>query len=117
MDFIGAAGAETGADAHMLNADSGGPTFQLIERNWRLVGSHSESEEARGGFVTEGNRGWDVRLWNHREWIRTNCENLLPEPSSFATLGLLFGGFALRMRKRKARNATISTGTGERTLR
>lgn len=100
MDFIGAAGRETGADAHMLNADSGGPTFQLIDRTWGLVGSHSESEEAMGGLITEGNRQWDVRLWNHRAWIRENCANLVPEPSSFAVLGLLFGGLAARKRRK-----------------
>ncbi|HRI42690.1 MAG TPA: hypothetical protein PLL78_01225 [Fimbriimonadaceae bacterium] len=101
MDFIGNAGAETGADAHFLNADSGGPTFQRIDNHWRLIGSHGESEQTREGRITEGNRQWDVLLWEHRQWINTNCENLLPEPSTFLVLGGLFIGTMSRFLRRR----------------
>lgn len=102
MDFIGNAGAETGADAHFLNADSGGPTFQRVRDRWNLIGSHGESEQTREGRITEGNRQWDVLLWEHRQWINTNCENLLPEPSTVLVLGgmlVAMAGKALRRRR------------------
>jgi hypothetical protein len=99
LDFHPARGVPMSADAHILGMDSGGPTFQFKEREWRLVGLHSESEERPDRTVPEGARQWDVHLFTYREWVQTTCNQIIPEPTTI--LSLLSGSMLLLFRRRK----------------
>lgn len=81
MQFAPQAGAPTSGESHTLDADSGGPTFQDIGGEWRLVGVHSESDIVAGApnYVREGNKQWDVRLAEYSEFIKTSTRAALGE--------------------------------------
>lgn len=101
MDFrLDGKGMPIAADSHSLNGDSGGPTFQVQDGQWRLVGIMGESEQTARGTIIEGADMWDVRVATYEEWITATC-NSVPEPG---TLCALFAGVgAVLLRKGKGR--------------
>ncbi|MEW5882675.1 MAG: PEP-CTERM sorting domain-containing protein [Armatimonadota bacterium] len=100
MDFrLDGKGRPIAADSHSLNGDSGGPTFQVQDRQWRLVGIMGESEQTARGTIIEGADMWDVRVATYEEWITATC-NAVPEPG---TLVVLVGGVGALLFRRGSR--------------
>jgi hypothetical protein len=101
MDFrLNGEGNPIAADSHSLNGDSGGPTFQVQNNRWVLVGIMGESEQTARGTVPEGSRMWDVRVATYEQWITETC-NAVPEPGTI--LALVSGLGTLWFRSRRGR--------------
>lgn len=100
MDFrLDGEGNPIAADSHSLNGDSGGPTFQVQDGRWRLVGIMSEGEETARGTIIEGASMWDVRVATYEQWITDTC-NAVPEPATFVALFAGVGALVFRRCRR-----------------
>lgn len=92
------------AFGHPLSGDSGGPSWSDESFTWTLNGVHSVSSMTSlpggGHSVPEGSTWVDVRVASYRDWIRSGCDTVVPEPTSFAILGL---GLLALIRSRRRR--------------
>ena len=88
------------AEAHLLNGDSGGPSWTLASA-FDMVGVHSHSviHGAVGSrFVNEGDDWWDVSVADYTSWITTTC-GAVPEPSILITFSTAVVLFVFRRRR------------------
>jgi hypothetical protein len=87
LQFMPGSGEIRFGEGHILPGDSGGPSLQWTvdgQFDWwpLLVGIHAASERSPiGPWVSEGARGWDVRVANYLDWINPACDGSIAPPS------------------------------------
>ncbi len=98
----GAANATiTTGTTYILSGDSGGPTFQLMDGVYQLIGVHSASQgfniNTPNEYETQGQLWSDVQLSSYQNWISQAVTAVdVPEPSTLALAGV--GGLLCLLR-------------------
>jgi hypothetical protein len=94
----------TFGSSYTLPGDSGGPTFQKVDNDWKLVGIHSSAllmpDEAKNDHAPNGSTWSDVYAWEYRQWIMDSC-NAVPEPATILAFGGGIAAWILRRRRRR----------------
>ena len=98
----GAANATiTTGTTYILSGDSGGPTFQLMDGVYQLIGLDSASQgfniNTPNEYETQGQLWSDVQLSSYQNWISQAVTAVdVPEPSTLALAGV--GGLLCLLR-------------------
>jgi len=95
------------ATGHTLPGDSGGSSWSDEPFTWTVNGVHSVSSAMRlpdgSRVVPDGSEWYDVRVASYKDWIDAGCASMVPEPASFAVIGIGLLGL-LRSRRRASRS-------------